>query len=91
LWAEKQTYIRYLFAFTILTPLILFITVVETRYRFQIYPLLTIFAGYGALSVFSQKQWWKNKIFLISLAIVLLNAMIDLSFSLDRLQKLGLF
>lgn len=92
LWSEKNnTLIKYLFAFTILTPLILFITVVETRYRFQIYPLLSIFAGYGAISLFSQKLWWKNKIFLLSLAFIIFNAMIDLVFSLDRLQKLGLF
>lgn len=91
LWIEKnKTPVRYLFAFTILTPLILFITVVETRYRFQIYPLLAIFAGFGLISLFSQKTWWKDKVFLISLAIILLNAIIDLSFSLDRLQKLGI-
>ena len=57
----NNTYIKYLLAFTIATPLILFITVVETRYRFQIYPFLAIFSGYY-ISLFNldKKAWFKN-------------------------------
>lgn len=92
LWSERNTLFNYLFAFIIITPLILFITVVETRYRFQIYPLLALLAGYGAYLFFSIKQIWKSKVFLFSFILISLNAIIDLSLSMDKLRdKLGLF
>jgi 4-amino-4-deoxy-L-arabinose transferase-like glycosyltransferase len=93
LWADKNNIlVKYIFWFTVFTPLILFITVVETRYRFQIYPLVALFAGYGIISVFKDRFWWKNRIFLMSVFLIGINSLIDLLLSLDKLkEKLGLF
>jgi len=92
LWTVRDSLLNYIFAFTILTPFILFITVVETRYRFQIYPLLALFAGYGIYIFLTDKLSWKTKAFLLSFILISLNAVIDLSLSIDKLkEKLGLF
>ncbi|MBN2094134.1 MAG: glycosyltransferase family 39 protein [Candidatus Zambryskibacteria bacterium] len=72
----KEKFLYYLLAFTILTPLILFITVVETRYRFQIYPLLAVFTSYFILSLKEKNKEW-FKILGLSLAIILVNGVVD--------------
>ena len=79
--------VNYLSAFTIITPLIIFVTVVETRYRFQIYPLLMIFAGYFIVFLFKQKKWQLNKIFLLAAAIILTNGLIDLILSMEKFRE----
>ena len=72
----KNEYINYLAAFTIATPLILFITVVETRYRFQIYPLLAIFSAYFISLFESDKSAWL-KTAIVSLVVISANGLID--------------
>lgn len=92
LWSKRNNLLNYIFAFIVLTPLILFITVVETRYRFQIYPLLALLAGYGVFTFLTEKLSWKSKAFILSFILVSLNAIIDLSLSMDKLrEKLSLF
>jgi 4-amino-4-deoxy-L-arabinose transferase-like glycosyltransferase len=82
----------YLAAFLLATPLLIIITVVETRYRFQIYPLLAIFAGYFLVVFYQEGKWRHNKIFWSVFAILCSNAVIDLMLSTDRLkEKLGKF
>jgi len=89
---EKKTVLYYLLAFTIVTPLIIFITVVETRYRFQIYPLLAIFAGYFIVELFGENIFWKNRILWISALIIFLNGALDLFLSFNRFrERLGRF
>ncbi|MDO8493082.1 MAG: glycosyltransferase family 39 protein [bacterium] len=74
---ERKEKYNYLIAFAVLTPLILFITVVETRYRFQIYPILALFAGYF-IATFSSTDQQLKKILFVSIFLVLLNGGIDL-------------
>ncbi|MDD4900807.1 MAG: glycosyltransferase family 39 protein [Patescibacteria group bacterium] len=82
----------YLLALTIITPLIIFITVVETRYRFQIYPLLAIFAGYFMVLLKKESKRWTNKILWLAIALIFTNGLVDLVLSLARLkERLGLF
>ena len=89
---EKNAALKYLLAFAIATPLIIFITVVETRYRFQIYPLLAILAGYFLVSLGGAKKWWTDKILWLAIFIVSLNGLVDLILSFDKLkEKLGGF
>lgn len=91
-WAQQTKLQKYWLWFTIATPLILFITVVETRYRFQIYPLLAVFAGYGAIDLWQNLTLFKSRAFVFSVSVIGLNTMIDLALSLDKLkEKLGLF
>lgn len=71
---EKSLY--YILALTIATPLILFITVVETRYRFQIYPFLAIFSAYFINSLKEDKKIWFG-ILSLALVIIVLNSLID--------------
>lgn len=89
---EKNAALKYLLAFTIATPLIIFITVVETRYRLQIYPLLAIFAGYFLVSLGGAKKWWTDKILWLAILIVSLNGLVDLILSFSKFkEKLGGF
>ena len=87
---EEKLY--YLLALAVITPLIIFITVVETRYRFQIYPLLAVFAGYFIISLKYEPGRLINKILWLSAALILANGLIDLLLSLARLkERLNLF
>lgn len=89
---EKKPVLNYLLAFAIVTPLIIFITVVETRYRFQIYPLLAIFAGYFLVFLSSAKKWWADKILWLAILIVSLNGLLDLILSFSKFkERLGGF
>lgn len=84
LFKEKNIPGLYLLAFAMITPLILFITVVESRYRFQIYPLLALFAGYF-ISNFDFSNHGMKKILSGSAAILILNAGVDLSMNSAKL------
>jgi len=87
---DKRLY--YLLAFTVLTPLIIFITVVETRYRFQIYPLLAVFAGYFIVNLHGQIKWWREKTLRLAVILVVANGLLDLLLSLERFkERLDLF
>lgn len=89
---SKNEALYYLLAFTVFTPLIIFITVVETRYRFQIYPLLAILAGYCATLLNDRQKWWADKVLRYSILIIFTNGMIDLLSSIDKLkERLGRF
>lgn len=72
----NNKYVNYLIAFAIATPLILFVTVVETRYRFQIYPFLAVFAAYF-ISLFRADRAIWLKTALVSFLVVLANGLID--------------
>jgi 4-amino-4-deoxy-L-arabinose transferase-like glycosyltransferase len=92
LYAKDNPAWSYIVYFAMLTPLVLFITVVESRYRFQIYPLLAIFAGYAAVCIFSKKKWWKNKFLLWAMSIIGVNTLVDVGLSFGKvIEKLGLF
>ena len=76
LFRSKNEYANYLIALAVATPLILFITVVETRYRFQIYPLLAIFSAYYiSLIKLDKKVWFKN--LLAPSVVILSNGIVD--------------
>lgn len=77
--------LNYLLALTIITPLIIFITVVETRYRFQIYPLLSIFAGFCIVNFFKTKRF--DKYFWLAVAIVFTNGSVDFILSWDKFKE----
>jgi hypothetical protein len=82
----------YLLALIFFTPLIIFVTVVETRYRFQIYPLLAILSAFSVAGLWKEKSWWRDKILWSSTAIILGNGLLDLLLNLSRLtQRLGQF
>lgn len=89
---EKKEGLNYLLAFTIITPLIIFITVVETRYRFQVYPLLAVFAGYYLVSLGALRRYWTDKLLWLAISLVFFNGLADLILSFDKLkERLGGF
>ncbi|MBI3631721.1 MAG: glycosyltransferase family 39 protein [Candidatus Staskawiczbacteria bacterium] len=88
----KQISTYYLIAFTLITPLIIFVTVVETRYRFQIYPLLSLFAGYYVVYLWNNKKIFKERILWSVVSAVFLNGLLDLFLSFGKFkEKLGGF
>ena len=92
IWRERTILTNYLLWMIVLTPFILFITVVETRYRFQVYPLLALFAGYGVVTLWQRRDWWRERALLVSLLLVFGNAAIDAALSLEKLrEKFGMF
>ena len=88
----KNKALYYLMALAVMTPLIIFITVVETRYRFQIYPLFAIFAGFFLADLFERQKWWTNKILCLTTIFLVLNSLIDFFLSVEKIrEKLSLF
>ena len=87
-WRLKEEKLNYLLVFTVFTPLIIFATVVETRYRFQIYPLLAIFSGYFVVGLIGiDKKWWRDRILWLAILLVFSNGLVDLVLSFDRLKE----
>lgn len=91
-WTLRQPKMYFFLALGLSAPLFLFITVVESRYRFQIYPFLAIFGSYALVNTSFSKQWWKQKEFFIPALFLLLVSLIDLSlFSHTALEHLRRF
>jgi 4-amino-4-deoxy-L-arabinose transferase-like glycosyltransferase len=90
---HRTQQLNYLLAFTLITPLIIFVSVVETRYRFQIYPLLAIFAAYFFyIYVVRSQKWWADKVLWLSILIISANGFVDLILSIEKFkEKLGSF
>ncbi len=82
----KNEYLKYLLAFTVATPLFMFITVVETRYRFQIYPFLAIFGAYFIDQFRENKGIWLRTL-LVSLVIITANGLVDGLINLDQFKE----
>ena len=85
-WRAKEEKLMYLLAFLVFTPLIIFATVVETRYRFQVYPLLTICASYFAVEMLNVHGWWRQKLFIVSVIIIFSNGFIDILLSWEKIR-----
>jgi len=89
---SKKEVIFYFSSMAIITPLILFVTVVETRYRFQIYPFLAIFAGFFIVYLYKNRKWCQEKILWLVLSLVVFNGIIDLLISFSKIkERLGQF
>lgn len=69
---NRQGLINYLLCFAVSAPLALLPAVVESRYRFQIYPFLAIFSGYLLAAAWEKKSDVKRAFFtaLIPLAVI---------------------
>lgn len=78
---KNNKIIKYLILFTILTPLPFIITLVETRYRYPIYPLLAIFGAYAVMTIWQNKKF---KYFTIITGILLINSVFDLIINWSR-------
>jgi len=89
---SKNEMMYYLLVLTVLTPLIIFVTVIETRYRFQIYPPLAILAAYFIDILKENKKCFIDKVLWSSLLIVSLNSIVDLILSIEKFkERLGGF
>lgn len=78
--------IKLLIYLTLLTPLPFILTQVETRFRYLIYPLLAIFAGYCLILLSQQckKNILLKKIIITTVAILSINTLFDLYINFDR-------
>ncbi len=88
---QKNNLLYYLTAFTMTAPLALIFAVVESRYRFQIYPFLAIFGAYFLYNVYGS---WLNvrKPFFYAASFILVISIIDIWISWQViLEHLRLF
>lgn len=80
---EKEFFSRLLVYLTIIGPIAVIPIVVGTRYRYQIYPFLAIFAAYFLIMLFLKNQKKLYKILLIVFIVLALNSVYDLVTDLD--------
>lgn len=85
---EKNFLANLLIVFAITAPLIVIPLVVETRYRYQIYPFLIIFGGFFLANIKEnlQNSFWKKITFVVILVLIL-NSAFDLLTHLSQFQK----
>lgn len=89
---EKKEIFYYLAIFALTSPLVLLPTVVQSRYRFQIYPFLAIFSGYLIVFVMSKKEWFRQKVFLYPTLFLVAVSVVDLLFNFNKvIDRLGRF
>lgn len=85
---EKKFSANLLIAFAITAPVVVIPLVVETRYRYQIYPFLIIFSGYFLAGIKSNlKEKCFRNMFLIVALILILNSVFDLATHFNQFQK----
>ncbi len=86
---EKNYLVRLIQLFLVLTPLAIILTTVGTRYRYPIYPLMAIFAGYFIINFWQNQEQRKKylKILLIVALIIFLNAGLDFYFNFDVVKE----
>lgn len=88
---RKGTFVKKVFvALAITAPLLLIPTVVQSRYRFQIYPFLAVGAGY-LYSVWSTKPWkisWVQGVWVWILVCTLIDCVLFADTIILRLQQL---
>lgn len=93
LWRTKQSLERYLIVFALTAPLPLILTVVQSRYRFQIYPFLAVFGGYF-INKFLEEKSAVKKYLRVVLIVLLLVSLFDAAYFLplviERLHLLTL-
>lgn len=80
---KKNFFSQLLFYLSITAPIITILIVVGTRYRYQIYPFLAIFAAYFLVMFFIKKQKNLYKIPLVVFIILVLNSVYDLVTDFD--------
>lgn len=83
---DKNKLLYYILFFTVVTPIPIILTVVETRYRFPIYPFLAIFAGFF-IDKFLKKHPFRYKFLTISFVALVVNSLIDVALNFDRLKE----
>lgn len=82
---QKKPLFYYLLALAITAPLPLFLTVVQSRYRFQLYPFLAIFGAYAIIYWLNNKNWWKEKTFVIPALSLLIISLIDVLLNVEKI------
>ena len=95
-FGDDRRVARYLLALAVMMPLSVIFIIVETRYRFLLYPLLAVFAGYALSDIaYHPKSWGGDKlraallIVLLFLANTGLDAVRNLSLIFERLNDLN--
>lgn len=80
-WHNKQSIYYYLIALAASSVVVLLLSVVQSRYRFQIYPLLAIFGGYFLVTAWRDWSKEKRNILLGVFLTLIAASLIDLTFS----------
>lgn len=90
MWKEKEEKIKYFVLLAATAPVFLLVTVVQSRYRFQIYPFLAVGVGYIAYEVWKKKGTWKQKTVWIPIVMLGVFTLIDVFLSFQTvLERLG--
>lgn len=87
---EDKKRARLFLAMLVMMPLSVIWIIVETRYRFLIYPFFAVFAGYGLQALFDKKISWRALFGIFG--ILFLNTAFDAGRNLDRIiERIGEF
>lgn len=78
---EDKTRAKFLFWMLVLMPLAIIGIIVETRYRFLVYPFFAIFAGYGFVDLIKEKKDFR--------ALFIIFGILFLNSGFDALRNFG--
>lgn len=85
---EKNYLVWLIQLFLILTPLAIILTIVGTRYRYPVYPLMAIFAGYWLINFWQNREKRKSNLAILLLValFLIINAGLDFSANFDIIR-----
>ncbi|MEK9183278.1 MAG: glycosyltransferase family 39 protein [Patescibacteria group bacterium] len=88
---ERKVLFNYFIVFALLAPLPLLLTVVQSRYRFQIYPFLAIFGGYFLSRLLDDRKTVKKYLQIVAI-VLLVVSLFDAAYFLPLIkERLSLF
>lgn len=86
LFFSKKGIFKYLCVLSATSAIALIPTVVQSRYRFQIYPFLAISAGY-MFNYITQNKWWREKVILYTVLFLLIVSFFDILVSFSTIME----
>ncbi|MFH1225823.1 MAG: glycosyltransferase family 39 protein [bacterium] len=88
-WKQEKGYpIRLVQWFLVALPLPIILTIVSTRYRYPIYPLMALFAGYWLVNFWQNREQRKKYLVIFSLValFLIINAGLDFYGNFDMVK-----
>ncbi|OGH70086.1 MAG: hypothetical protein A2754_00690 [Candidatus Magasanikbacteria bacterium RIFCSPHIGHO2_01_FULL_47_8] len=88
---ERRPFFYYLIILATTSPLVLIPTVVQSRYRFQIYPFLAIFGAYALVAIYNKHSQFKKIPVIVGISLLIISLVDMVSFWETVTERLHLF
>jgi 4-amino-4-deoxy-L-arabinose transferase-like glycosyltransferase len=81
---KRNDLFYYVIVLALTAPVVLLPTVVQSRYRFQIYPFLALSAGYAIYIWIKEKNWLRDRSLLVTIVFLGAVSSLDLFLNMEK-------